>query len=286
MVSAQDPFCWDGSSATGPLGAVEPGRPRRRAGLIGAVLVVAAAGAGAAVLLLSGGGTAGGGVTELPLAHAAALTEQAPGFKESISLDVTLGSQNVAVSGSGWFNLRPLDGSLTLTAGSATVNELLVPPDLYLQTPNAGGQWTQTYVGWRAQTPSTGSLAPSPTEELNMLKSVGSVTALGSATTDGVPTTHYRAVVDTARFATLLPTASRVAWLKAATSLGIGTLPIDAWVDAAGRVRVVGMNLSLQTAQGAASIVLSVNYSDFGPQSQVSAPPANEIVDAGSQLAS
>lgn len=284
-MSAQDPFCWDGSSSAVPLGAVEPAHarpPRGRGRAIAAALVVAAGGAAAAVIALGGGGGGAGpgGVTEMPLASAAAVTEQAQGFKLSMSVKVTVGADTLRLTASGWFNLHPLEGSLTLTAGDEQLRELLVPPDLYTLTPDGDGLWTQTAVGDAPSSAANGSLAPQPTEQLGLLRSLGSVAEVGGRSLDGVSTTEYRAVLEASRLSTLLPSTSRAAWVADVDSAGLSTIPIEVWVDGEGRVRQLAVETSLSTSQGTASVAMSARYSDFGPQPLVSAPPADRIAAA------
>jgi hypothetical protein len=99
------------------------------------------------------------------------------------------------------------------------------------------------------------------------VQSAKSVSDEGADTVNGAPATHYRLVVDPNKLAT---TALGKQALK---SLGTSSLPVDLWVDSAGRPVKVLENL---TAAGQ-HVRATVTLSKYNQPVRISAPPANQV---------
>jgi hypothetical protein len=276
-----DPFCWDGTGTYAPVAeAPQPRRPR--AGAIAAGLALVAAAAAAAVLLAGGGG--GGTHPQSAVLDAADVTARIPGFKFALTETAAVAGQNVNVAIDGALNTQPPNGSMSLTIGPESVTELLVAPYAYVQLGTATG-WDRIDLGSALSRPlANGAPAtPDPQEMLAFLRSVGSVTTVGSETVGGVVTTHYHALVDVASLANAVPAeaGSAVAKGLAALKQAIvpGSVPLEVWIDAQDRVRQVTITLPLRFASQTAQIALTMRLYDYGPQPVVSAPPASQVTD-------
>lgn len=277
-MAADGEFAWDGSPSDP---AVPPPREPRRVpvALAGAAVAIGAVVA-IALAMASGGGTQPSARRVGPVALAAAVTSGEGGFHTDMTFTVSAAGKSVDIDLSGSFSERPpLSGSLSMTVAGETIHEILVAPNAYVQLPGSSG-WVSTTF----DTSSVGS-GDSPAQTLDTLRAAGTVTQIGSDTLDGVPATHYHVVVDLDRVADATPLASRsrVAGYAAAMVklTGSSSLPMDVWVDAQNRIRRIEFDLTACTRAGTVNESARIDYSDFGPQPPVSAPPADEVSDLG-----
>jgi hypothetical protein len=275
MVADGD-FAWAGSPSE-PAAQPPPARRRSRvapllaAVAIGAVVTVA-------LVMASGHGTTPPGTG--PVALAAAVTSREAGFHTDMAFIVSASGKTVDVDLSGSVSERqPLSGSLAITVAGKTVNEILLAPYVYVQLPNSSSWLRSTFESSSLDT------GDSPAQTLNTLRAAGTVTRIGSEAVDGVPATHYHVVVDLDRVADATPPDSRsrvAAYAQALQRLvGSSNLPMDVWVDAQDRVRRIEFDLTACTREGTVTESAQIDYSDFGPQPPVSAPPADEVSDLG-----
>jgi hypothetical protein len=273
-------------------------RPSRR---VAAIVGAGALAALAAVLVL----TQGGGGTPLapstPVTRAAYVTSLEPGYKVAMNIDETVAGHPVSFTAQGSFSTgaHP-QGSMTLLApGGISISEIVVGPDLFMQLPGAAGAalaptpWVKAKLaavngasGFNLST--TG--ASNPSQELDLLRSAGQVTAVGSETVRGVATTHYHAVIDLNRYPSVVAPSLRAAAARAAALLervtGQSTLAADVWVDRSGLVRRLALDLSVCSSVGTVDATLSMDIYDFGRQPTVTVPPASEVTDITGTLAS
>jgi LppX_LprAFG lipoprotein len=155
-------------------------------------------------------------------------------------------------------------------------------PVLYLQLPAIdkylnGKTWVKADIGALAKQAGTSITqllqtagSQDPTKALQMLESIGNVTKVGTATIDGVDTTEYSGTVDVKKVASLLG-----AQAKALDRAKISSIPIDVWIGSDGLVRRLHEHL----AYGQTTTDLTVDLSDFGVQTSIQAPPADQTVD-------
>jgi len=280
-----DPFCWDGAvDAARPPAAVVLA-PRRRIGPRVALAAVVVAGGVAAALLagvFSGGGGTSAGQRSV-LATVADVTTHVPGFRFTLAVNATGGGQNIAFNASGELNTAPLNGSISADVAGKQFNELLVAPYVYVQIPSLGGGWERIALGANGSSQAVSGADVEQT--IGFLRSVGTVSTVGTETIDRVQTTHYHAVIDVDRLASALPLSSGstdAAGLSALShALGGSGLPLDVWVDAQDRVRQLTMSMPLNTGSSSLQFSMTMKLSDYGPQAVVAAPPG-QVTDLGS----
>jgi hypothetical protein len=116
-----------------------------------------------------------------------------------------------------------------------------------------------------------------PADMLQALKGVGTSHKVGSENIDGAATTHYRAEIDLERAADRIGSAKAKALFQSA---GAGALPIDVWIDRAGRVRRESFNFSVEGV----SLDMTIAFTHFGAPVDVTPPPADQVMDAGALL--
>jgi hypothetical protein len=118
-----------------------------------------------------------------------------------------------------------------------------------------------------------------PGDLLSMLKAEGAtIRKLGSATVDGVPTTHYRVTIEVAKAlqAKGLP-GSLLAGLAAKAPK---TVPAEVWIGNDGLVHRLQISLGLAQSH----FGLTMDLSDYGTHVTIAAPPSGDVFDA-TQLA-
>ena len=274
-------------------------RPSRRVAAIAGAGALAAL---AAVLVLTqGGGGAPLVPTTTPVTRAAYVTSLEPGYKIALNINETIAGHAESITAQGSFRTgaKP-QGSMTMLApGGTSISEIVLGPDLFMQVSGAAGAalaptpWVKAKLAAVAGTSgfnfsTTGNSDPS--QELDLLRSAGQVTAVGSETVRGVATTRYHAVIDLSRYPSVVPPSMRAAAARSAALLehatGQHTLAADVWVDRNGLVRRLALDLSVCSSVGTIDATLSMDLYDFGPQPAVTPPPANEVTDVTSALAS
>ena len=132
-----------------------------------------------------------------------------------------------------------------------------------------------------------GSLAGTdPRDVFGFLKAVsGSIEAVGTEKVRGVETSHYRATVDVAKLAQLVPAAQRQSLGgidQAAKRAGLTALPLDVWIDADQQVRKLSLDLDAKQPGTDAPVKASlvVELYDYGTALDLALPPADQVVDA------
>jgi hypothetical protein len=121
-----------------------------------------------------------------------------------------------------------------------------------------------------------------PADMLQALKAVGSSRKVGSENLNGVATTHYRATIDPKKALDRIPDKQSAGALEQMlSSSGLSAIPIDVWIDSAGRVRRESMKFS---ANGT-SMDMTISFTRFGVPVDTTPPPDDQVLDAGSLLA-
>jgi hypothetical protein len=241
--------------------------------------------------------------------RAAAQTTAAEGTARVSATIAALG-QSVTVAGVG--DLSSGDGRLTVDAppplGSAEV--LHVGDDLWVSAPALVGDmlgsdtWLHADAATLAEalgeTGMTGfdlSFALDPVKAVDYVRSVsGDVTEVGTETVQGEETTHYSTHLDPAKLADLAgDDASRDALDQAVTAVN-QEIPVDLWIDDAGRLRKVTVSVDLDLLQlpegtdtrGATlegPLTATFELSDFGTPLDTTPPPADQVTEVGPLLA-
>jgi hypothetical protein len=276
-------FCWDGGTAAAAAPSAVGRAPERRARsrLLGAAIVAAVGAAVAAVLV-----SVGSGGTHAPtvLARAADVTTHVPGYRFRISMNASADGRSVLMAAGGEFNTQPLDGSMWLSLDGQRIDDVVVPPYVYVHIPSRGTAWDRIDLASLGNSTSGSNVDVQQT--ISFLRSVGAVTTVGSDTLGGVAVTHYHAVVDVGRLASALPlgqgSASSGELAALSGALGGSGMPLDVWLDAQQRVRRIDMSLSIPSSSGAVQFSMSMELYDYGPQPAVGAPPAGLVTDLGS----
>lgn len=266
---------------------------------------VPAAGATAALALVLAGCGGGGGTAQADPAavvQAASLkTTAAKTSKVSLTTTASVAGQAIKATGDGAFDYAARRGSFTLdltAAGqSLMLTELLDGTSVYVKLPaQVAGQDTSALTGGKpwlkvdASKLGAGSSlgAGDPSQGLSLLKNLsGPVTAVGPEQVRGTPTTHYATTVDVAKQLADSMVDPKVKELLRQSFASAAQVPVDIWVDSAGRARrmVEALTLAASAATGGqgAKTTVTTEFYDFGTAVQVQVPPADQVGD-GSKL--
>jgi hypothetical protein len=259
--------------------------------LAGALAVV-----GVAVALLA---PTGGTILD-PVAQAANVTAAARTAEFGIAGNVTAAGQSIPLSGNGAVDMKNQRMRMSMSFpipgfGSMKTDALMDGKAVYLHLPDAlaqriplGKSWIKIDLAALAKSngvdlgglsqPSQGN----PADMLQALKAVGSSRKVGTENLDGVATTHYRATIDPKTALDRIPDKQSASTLKQMLSgSGLSAIPIDVWIDRAGRVRRESMKFS---ANGT-SMDMTISFTRFGVPVDTTPPPADQVLDAGSLLA-
>jgi hypothetical protein len=297
---------------------------KRRRGNMTAAKALASLGALAA---LAGGGLAisgcGASATLDPLARAAEVTSQQSGAKIAMTMQLSApglpGGGSYTITAEGWFDEKAHNGEMTmdlsqvpgmsaLGGGSGgQVQMVFLYPIVYMNMPFLAGKlpegktWMKLDVTKALQAAGVNAASLSspnqsdPTQFLQYLRaSSGGVLRLGSDTIDGVATTHYRASLQLSRVLEHLSGDEQAMVKGAIEKLGsAGAIPVDAWVDAQGRLRRMQLAIDGLGAGGAAgaaassvSMSITIDFKSYGPGPAIVAPPASQVFDASALAAS
>ncbi len=265
----------------------------------------------AAFLLL---GSSGAGLD--PIARAAALSAQAPGYRMHMTLQISTPVLATPMTANA-------DAVVDLRDRASSMSMVMTLPDLPQVTAAVGGDtlsldmrvegavvyfrfppalaaklpydkpWLKLDLGRLLSAEGLSGLASmiknpvssDPTSQLSYLRAVsGDVVDEGAEAIGGVLTTHYRANIDLSRVAAVVPPAERAATSQAMSTLEVALqtdqVPVDVWIDHQHHVRRMAMTLSF-TPPGAPTIQesMTADMTDYGPQPRPVAPPADQVQD-------
>jgi len=258
-------------------------------------------------LALSGcGGSSAVSSAVDPVAQAAQVSELAPGFKASVSEEITppRSSEVVTASGTGIFDQRGHRGALSLQVhvkGHSYTEEAQDSAlAVYMRMPSSstssithGKPWIKfnfgrvgAALGINFSALGSPGASSDPSQFLSYLKAVsGGVTRVGGEELQGVPTTHYRATIDYDQYASRLPPAQRAAASQGIAALerltGAHSQLVDVWVDGQHRVRreELTYHKCVSGVPGTSQIHLKLEFFDFGVQAVPALPLSSEVAD-------
>jgi hypothetical protein len=203
---------------------------------------------------------------------------------------------SISISGQGLFSFADKTGQMTLTIASAggstqtvKVEEIgnhLYVSDAHLSSLVGGKPWVEFDLSAFRQAEGQsgnplGSLSDGdPTQILGLLQHLaGSVSEVGTGEVDGVPTTEYQGTIDLAGggAGSSVPTLISP---NLARTLGLSNIPVDVWVDGAGRARQVSTSFLVVGL----TIEARGDFGSFGTPVSVTPPPAGEVADGSGLL--
>jgi hypothetical protein len=120
-----------------------------------------------------------------------------------------------------------------------------------------------------------------PSQTLELLKASADAHPIGYDRVRGVLTTHYRLDIDLERLAKQNASLRKLVDALRAVA-GATSYPAEAWIDSAGRVRRMKIEMSLGSAAGGAvTMSMTEDLYAFGTKVAVRPPASSQVVDAG-----
>jgi hypothetical protein len=265
---------------------------RRLVGPLAAALVIV----GLAVALLA----PNHGTAIDPVAQAADTTAAAGTAEFGMSGSVSVAGQSIPLNGSGTIDMRGSAVHMKVStsipgAGTVEVEEILSGTTMYMRVPSQISQHLPGGKSWmkldlQALGKATGvddkqvmqSTQNNPADILKALKTAGGSQVVGHEDIGGSPTTHYRAAIDLSKAADRIGDKQTVDALKQIyAQAGVGSVPIDAWIDRAGRVRRESLSISASEF----SMQLTMQFTRFGVPVDTTPPADDQVMDASSLFA-
>ena len=243
-----------------------------------------------------------------PVANAASKTVDTTSSRVQFTATMNMdGVGGMTFSGSGVFDGRSRSGELNM--------RLQLPPDaqvqlggidptmrmimdghaglvMYMRSPLfarvAGDRWIKVDMAMLAKKEGVDLNAlmnanqADPSQTLDMLKASADAHPIGYDRVRGVFTTHYRLNIDLARLAkeneNLRKMVDTVREMTGTTSY-----PAEAWIDDAGRVRRMKIDMSFNSpAGGALTMSMTEELFAFGTKVDIRPPAASQVLDASS----
>ncbi len=240
-----------------------------------------------------------------PVVRAADVTAQLPGYRVAATTTLTTPAGPATVAMSGRFDRANRTGELTSAETVAghhlAFTEVFSGLTFYLRSSGlpqlarftGGKPWLRFDMSRMLGAMGLGSLptGADPSQFLDYLRAVGaSTTRVGSATVRGVSTTHYHAVVDLSRYATVVARSQRAVATRSVSTLeaalGSHTLPIDAWIDDHNLVRRMSFGFQECVENQKVNLGMTMDFYDYGRQQPAHVPSAAEAYDVTPLLSS
>jgi hypothetical protein len=255
-----------------------------------------------------------------PVAKAADRSSSTPGFRMSMTIQVSSGAlpAPMTATGTGSFDPPAHSGRFSMTMalpGSAAVRqvfgsgglhleEVLKGSTVYVKLPAAlSGRipgaakrpWMKVDLsklpggqGSALSSLTSNPVSGDPSQLLQYLRGSGGMTKVGTEQVTGRSTTHYRGHVSLDQVAGRVPAASRAALKRAIALLKsegfANQLPVEVWVDTQGFVRQMQMRMSASPNGQSVAALIRVTIPQYGPQPAPAVPPASQVINPSGAL--
>jgi hypothetical protein len=240
-----------------------------------------------------------------PVAAAATKTENAGGYKLTMTTKMTAAGVGFSITAQGVFdrdrgelemNMNDLLKQSGAAAGTdATMKAIYLTEDgdpvMYMRLGFLAGQLPAGKAWMRIDLEKAGKglgldfnqlmggAAQNPTSSLDLLRSSADFSEVGKETIDGVETTHYHGVVDLQKLGKTSGLSSSA--IQRLTQMGAPSqYPMDVWVDDAGLIRRFTSRYDQAFSGKVVTLEMTMDMSDYGTTVDVTAPPADEVFDA------
>ena len=263
-----------------------------RAGLAGAALACALATLATAGCSGSGGGVA---IAADPVAavRSAGIASMKIGTADvATSVAMTAQGKTDQFSGTGAFDFASQLGTITLTvppdvSTHSTLDEVITPSTLYMRPSDTTGKWVQVDSDRLADGDLISAGYTSPILAFALLRgagaSGGAVGYVGQDEVYNVPVAHYSGTLNLAAAASAAPAPENEALAAASRSFTKQTVPFDVYLNAQGQVLRFVAHFQFPApapARGLVSIVSSTDLYDLGKPVSVTAPAADDVLQA------
>lgn len=212
-----------------------------------------------------------------------------------------VGGQSANIQGSGSIDFTGQQGILNLRlptqlgSTSASIDMVFKDAVYYMKSPvfaqilPPGTTWVKMDLKELSKSSSAAAaqfaqLAQSdPSQFVDILRGSVQEQKVGTEKIDGDQTTRYNAKIDYRKAAKVADDAMKPALQTAAAGIkqatGGYTVPISVWIDSDGRVRREVVDVAVATSGSTAKSKVTVDFTDYGTDVNVSPPPDSQTVD-------
>jgi len=232
------------------------------------------------------------------LAAAQSTTTAAKSAKVSMTVLSDIAGQSITISGDGAFDFARKLGKLSMQIPNPqsptplSIDAVFSGTTFYMHsdafTAIAGKSWLKidlsTFTGDASKLG-----AQDPTSGLAFLAGTKSARVVGTEQVHGTSTTHYAATIDLDAALAKVGSSAKKLIDQYRASIGSGTMPVDVWIDDAGRVARMAVKIDIKASAAthgqAGSTKVTTEYYDWGSAVTVALPKPAEVADGTSLLA-
>ncbi|MCP9975224.1 hypothetical protein [Streptomyces somaliensis] len=231
------------------------------------------------------GDDAGGGPLHT-VRSAPDLLERSGTSKARTALEMATGGTRLTIEGEGGYDFRAGRGRVRVLLPEdgdrprRRITELFTPGALYMKNRGAGvpvDKWVRVDTTTLADGNLVTGGATDPGAAAGLLRAARGVVYLGEVHVGGVPVGHYRGTTDIGAAARLAPARLRGALAAAAKGFTTDTVPFDAYLDQAGRLRKVRHRFSFANGEREVDVVSTTVLYGFGAPVDLWLPPRRDI---------
>jgi hypothetical protein len=235
-----------------------------------------------------------------PVAQAADVTQNSGTAAVTFRGRVVARGKTVPIDGHGVIDTRngsraQLSFRFAPNGKSVEMDEILAGKTLYIggkafqgQLPH-GKSWAKLDLERLAakagiDTSSLDGGGSSTSEMLRYLRGAGSVRKQGSENVAGASTTHYHAVVDTAKLAAERGDANFAASMRKLRTQIQGPMTLDVWIDSAHRVRQETVDYTTAVNGQRVRSAFTTRFTGFGVPMKLDTPPKDDVRDVTDEV--
>lgn len=214
------------------------------------------------------------------------LLERTGTSKAGTALEMATGGTRLTIEGEGVYDFRAGRGRVRILLPEdgdrprRGITELFAPGALYMKNRGAGvpvDKWVRVDTTTLADGNLVTGGATDPGAAAGLLRAARGVAHVGEARVGGVPVAHYRGTTDIGAAARLAPPRLRGALAAAAKGFTTDTVPFDAYLDEAGRLRKVRHRFSFANGEREVDVVSTTVLYGFGTPVDLWFPPRRDI---------
>ncbi|MFJ6521294.1 hypothetical protein ACIQJ4_23930 [Streptomyces filamentosus] len=208
--------------------------------------------------------------------------------KASTAMEMAAGGTRVTIRGEGGYDFRRRTGRLQVVlpkdaAGASEhrpITELLTPGALYMKNRGAGvpaDKWVRVDTTALDDGNLVTGGATDPGAAAELLRGARDVVYVGETELAGVRVRHYRGTADIGAAAKLAAPQVRGSLAAAAKGFTTDSVPFDAYLDGAGRLRKVRHRFTFSNQGRAVAVSSTTLLYGFGTRVEVTLPDGRDI---------
>jgi hypothetical protein len=208
-----------------------------------------------------------------------------------VTIDVQGGGESIKGEGDMRFGASPAMDMTLAIPEMAAITMRFIDDTFYLKLPDElepGKSWVK--IDTNGDDPISQALGAAvkqmkengdPAQTLKQLQEAGEITASKDEQLGGKDVKHYSITVDVKKLVDKQQDPAAKKAMEEAAKAGIQNIPLEVWVDRDNLPAKITMDMPFTdpTTQKAEQVKMVMEYTDWGKQIDVTAPPANEVAE-------